>query len=111
VDPATACDGLATVAFGAGIILNSPGIWHLGALEDISGADEGTAATILWIVFAAIVFMLAEVHSAGYALSPDGTPVRVTQLRRVAERKWSENRHLGGGAMIGVYATVKGSRG
>lgn len=35
------------VAFGAGIILNIPGIWYLDALKDISRANDGTAATIL----------------------------------------------------------------
>jgi Sap, sulfolipid-1-addressing protein len=96
------------MAFGAGIILNIPGIWYLDGLKDISRANDGTGATILWILlFVAIMFMLAEVPLVGYAVSPDGTRVRVTQFRG-----WlSENGRTiatWAAVTIGVYLTVKG---
>jgi hypothetical protein len=70
------------VAFGAGLVLNLPGIWYLDALKDIAKADVGTAATILWVLlFVAIMFTLAEVPLVGYAVSPDGTRVRVERFQ------------------------------
>jgi hypothetical protein len=73
-------DGSPWVAFAAGLVLNLPGIWYLDALKDIAKADVGTTATILWVLlFIAIMFALAEVPLVGYAVSPDGTRVRVQQ--------------------------------
>jgi hypothetical protein len=63
-------------------VLNLPGIWYLDALKDIAKADVGTTATILWVLlFVAIMFALAEVPLVGYAVSPDGTRVRVEQFQ------------------------------
>ena len=96
------------VAFGAGIVLNLPGIWYLDALKDIAKADDGTTATILWVLlFVAIMFTLAEVPLVGYAVSPDGTRVRVEQFRG-----WlSDNARTIAtwvAVVIGVYLTIKG---
>jgi hypothetical protein len=92
----------------AGLVLNLPGIWYLDALKDISRANDGTAAEILWILlFVAIMFTLAEVPLVGYAVRPDGTRALVAQFegwlsangRTIAT--WAA-------VVIGVYLTVKG---
>ncbi len=96
------------VAFGARLVLNLPGIWYLDALKDITKADDGTTTTILWILlFIAIMFTLAEVPLVGYAVSPDGTRVRVEQFRG-----WlSDNGRTiatWAAVVIGVYLTARG---
>ena len=79
MDAATACDGLAMVAFGAGIIVSIPGIGTSAPSRTSPELMMGPSATILWILlFVAIIFMLAEVPLGGFAVGPDGTRVRVT---------------------------------
>lgn len=101
-------NGSPWVAFGAGLVLNLPGIWYLDALKDISKADEGTTTRILWIlVFVAIMFVLAEAPLVGYVVSPDGTRVRVESFRG-----WLSNNGrtiaTWAAAAIGVYLTIRG---
>jgi Sap, sulfolipid-1-addressing protein len=89
-------------------VLNLPGIWYLDALKDIAKANDGTAATILWVLlFVAIMFTLAEVPLVGYVVSPEGTRVRVEQFRG-----WLGNngRTIATWAaiVIGVYLIVTG---
>jgi hypothetical protein len=81
---------------------------YLDPLKDIAKADEVTITTILCILlFIAIMSTLAEVPLVGYAVSPDGTRVRVEQFRG-----WlSDNgRTIAAWAaiVIGVYLTVRG---
>lgn len=103
--------GSVWVAFGAGLILNLPGIWYLDALKDIAEANEGTATTILWIlVFIVIMFALAELPLIGYAVDPDGTRVRVQRLQAwlsangMIVARWVAT-------LIGVYLTITGIAG
>ena len=101
-------DGSAWVAFGAGLVLNLPGVWYLEALKDISKAKLGTAASILWILlFVAVMFVLAEVPLVGYAVNPDGTRVRVTRFRMWLSEH-ARTVAISAAATIGVYLTVKG---
>lgn len=62
------------------------------------------------LLFVAIMFMLAEVPLVGYAVSPDGTRVRVAQFRG-----WlGENGRTiatWAAVIIGAYLTVKGIAG
>jgi hypothetical protein len=101
-------EGSVWAAFGAGLVLNLPGIWYLDALKDISKADQGTVLTILSILlFIVIMFSLAEVPLVGYLVSPDGTRVRVQQFRG-----WlgQNGRTIGicAAGLIGAYLTIKG---
>jgi len=101
-------EGGAWAAFGAGVILNLPGIWYLDALKDISEANASTAATIgAILVFIVIMFSLAEAPLIGYVIEPDATRVRVkgfqtwTSAHAMTVATWVA-------ALIGVYLVVKG---
>jgi hypothetical protein len=103
--------GSVWAAFGAGLILNLPGIWYLDALKDIAEANEGGGITILWIlVFLVIMFALAELPLIGYAVDPDGTRVRVQRFQSwlsvngLILARWAA-------ALIGAYLTITGIAG
>jgi hypothetical protein len=101
-------EGSGWAAFGAGLILNLPGIWYLDALKDIARADAGTATRILWIaLFIAIMFALAEIPLIGYAVDPDGTRVRVRRFQAWLAGN-EQTIATWAAAVIGVYLTVKG---
>jgi hypothetical protein len=104
-------EGSAWAAFGAGLILNIPGIWYLDALKDISKANAGTAATVLAVLlFVVVMFALAELPLVGYVVDPDGTRVRVKgfqtwiNVHAMTVATWAA-------ALIGVYLTAKGIAG
>lgn len=101
-------EGSGWAAFGAGLILNIPGIWYLDALKDIAKANSGTATSILYILlFVVIMFALAEIPLIGYAVDPEGTRVRVARFQKwltehaMAVATWVA-------AVIGLYLVVKG---
>lgn len=98
-------------AFGAGLILNVPGLWYLDALKDIAKADAGTAAKILSVLgFVAIMFALAEVPLIGYAVAPDATRVRVRGFQTwMSEHGMTVAIWAAG--LIGVYLMIKGIAG
>ena len=104
-------EGSAWAAFGAGLILNLPGIWYLDALKEISKANAGTVATVLSVLlFIVIMFAMAELPLIGYLVAPEATQVRVegfqtwmsVHARTVAF--WAA-------AVIGAYLTIKGIAG
>ena len=104
-------EGSVWAAFGAGLVLNLPGIWYLDALKDIAKADKSTAATIALILgFVVVMFALAELPLIGYAVDPDGTQVRVRRFQG-----WLSANGLivatSVAALIGVYLTIKGIAG
>jgi Sap, sulfolipid-1-addressing protein len=101
-------EGSVWAAFGAGLVLNLPGIWYLDALKEIGAANEATVPTILSILlFIVIMFALAELPLVGYLVSPEGTRVRVQRFRG-----WLvENGPAIGiwaAGLIGAYLTIKG---
>jgi Sap, sulfolipid-1-addressing protein len=101
-------EGSGWAAFGAGLILNLPGIWYLDALKDIARADAGTATRILWILlFIVIMFALAEIPLIAYAVDPDGTRVRVQRFQAWLAAN-AQTIATWAAAAIGVYLTVKG---
>jgi hypothetical protein len=100
--------GTAWAAFAAGLVLNLPGIWYLDALKDIARANETAAARVAWIlVFVVIMFALAEAPLVGYAVSPDGTRVRVQRFQ-VWLSAHARTVAIWAAGVIGVYLTVKG---
>ncbi len=101
-------EGSAWAAFGAGLILNLPGIWYLDALKDISKANASTAVTIgAILLFIVIMFALAELPLIGYAIEPDATQARVNSFQA-----WLSAHGTTIGiwvaAVLGVYLTVTG---
>jgi hypothetical protein len=101
-------EGSAWAAFGAGLLLNLPGIWYLDALKDISQGNPGTATAVVEVVvFIVIMFVLAEFPLIGYVVAPEATQVRVTGFQTWMSRNamtvatWAA-------ALIGAYLTVKG---
>ncbi len=104
-------EGSVWAAFGAGLVLNLPGIWYLDALKDIAKANKSTATTIALILgFVVVMFALAELPLIGYAVDPDGTQVRVRRFQG-----WLSANGLivatSVAALIGVYLTIKGIAG
>jgi Sap, sulfolipid-1-addressing protein len=101
-------EGSGWAAFGAGLILNLPGIWYLDGLKEIAKSTAGTATQILWILlFIAIMFALAELPLIGYAVNPDGTRVRVHEFQEWLS-KHARTVAMWAAAAIGTYLTVKG---
>jgi hypothetical protein len=104
-------EGSAWAAFGAGLVLNLPGIWYLDALKDISKADAGSAAKILaMVVFIVIMFALAELPLIGYLVAPDATQVRVEGFQNWMSAH-AATVALWAAALIGAYLTIKGIAG
>lgn len=96
------------VAFGAGVVLNLPGIWYLDALKDIAQANASTVTSIVWVLlFVVIMFMLAELPLIGFAVDPDRTRVRVQRFERWMNAH-ARTIEIVVAAAIGMYLTVKG---
>ena len=103
--------GTPWVAFGAGLVLNLPGIWYLDALKDIAEANDGTATKILWVLlFILIMFALAELPLLGYLINPDRTRLRVQRFQ-VWMSEHAGEVEIGAAAIVGTYLTVKGIAG
>jgi hypothetical protein len=104
-------EGGAWAAFGAGLILNLPGIWYLDALKDISEANASTAATIAAVLlFIVVMFALAEIPLIGYAVDPDGTRLRVTRFQGwMSGHAMAIATYVAG--VIGAYLAIKGIAG
>ncbi len=101
-------EGSAWAAFGAGLVLNLPGIWYLDALKDIAEANVSTVDAILAIlVFVVIMFALAEAPLIGYAIDPDATESRVKSFQAWLKENGMTIAICVAGA-IGVYLTATG---
>jgi hypothetical protein len=101
-------EGSPWAAFGAGLILNLPGIWYLDALKDISQANSGTTTMIVEIVvFIVIMFALAELPLIGYLVAPQATEVRVASFQTWMSRNGMTVAMWAAG-LIGTYLTIKG---
>lgn len=101
-------EGTVWAAFGAGLILNVPGIWYLDALKDISQANASTAATIgAVLLFVVVMFALAELPLVGYVVDPGGTSIRVDGFQGWMS-KHAMTVAICAAALIGVYLTTKG---
>lgn len=101
-------EGSAWAAFGAGLVLNLPGIWYLDALKEISKADAGTASTILAMLgFIVIMFALAEIPLVGYLVEPNATEVRVAGFQAWMGAH-ATTVGMWAAILIGVYLVIKG---
>ena len=76
-----------TAAFAVGALINVPGVYYLIALHDMASSGYSNAEQLALIVlFNAVMFVLAEVPTVGYMISPEQTAERVRRFQALLAR-------------------------